>query len=78
VELGNWFGVFAPAGTPKDIVVRLGSEIAKAMALPDVKQRFADLGADAVVQDAVAFRKTIAQESAVLSGLIRERRIVVD
>jgi tripartite-type tricarboxylate transporter receptor subunit TctC len=78
VELGNWFGVFAPAGTPKDIVVRLGSEIAKAMALPDVKQRFADLGVDAVVQDAVAFRKTIAQESAVLSGLIRERRIVVD
>ena len=78
VELGNWFGVFAPAGTPKEIVARIGSEIAKAMALPDVKQRFADLGADAVVQDAVAFRKTIAQESEVLSGLIRERRIVVD
>ena len=78
VELGNWFGVFAPSGTPKEIVARIGSEIAKAMALPDVKQRFADLGADAVVQDAVAFRRTIAQESEVLSGLIRERRIVVD
>ncbi|OUM00814.1 Bug family tripartite tricarboxylate transporter substrate binding protein [Variovorax sp. JS1663] len=78
VELGNWFGVFAPAGTPKEIVTRIGGEIAKAMAMPDVKQRFADLGADAVVQDAAAFRKTIAQESALLSGLIRDRRIVVD
>ena len=44
VELGNWFGVFAPASTPNEVVARLGSEIAKAVAQPDVTQRFADLG----------------------------------
>ncbi|WP_280189430.1 Bug family tripartite tricarboxylate transporter substrate binding protein [Delftia sp. PS-11] len=78
VELGNWFGVFAPAGTPPETVARLEKEIAKAMALPDVRQRFADLGTEPIVQDADTFRKTIAAETRVLSTLIKERQIVVD
>lgn len=78
VELGNWFGVFAPVSTPNDVVARLGSEIAKAVAQPDVTQRFADLGAEPIVQDAAAFRKTIADETKVLSALIRDRQIAVD
>ncbi|WKL16171.1 tripartite tricarboxylate transporter substrate binding protein [Comamonas testosteroni] len=78
VELGNWFGVFAPANTPTEITVRLEREIVKAIAQPEVKQRFADLGTESVVQDAVAFRKTIAAETKVLSTLIRERNLVVD
>ncbi|HZF84738.1 MAG TPA: tripartite tricarboxylate transporter substrate binding protein [Burkholderiaceae bacterium] len=78
VELGNWFGVFAPAGTPPEILARLGSEIAKAVALPEVRQRFAELGVEAIAQDAPAFRKTIADETQVLTTLIRERRIALD
>lgn len=78
VELGNWFGVFAPAGTPPEILARLGSEIAKAVALPEVRQRFAELGVEAIAQDAPAFRKTIADETQVLTALIRERRIALD
>ena len=78
VELGNWFGVFAPASTPTEITVRLEREIVKAIAQPEVKQRFADLGTEPVVQDEVAFRKTIAAETKVLSTLIRERNLVVD
>ena len=78
VELGNWFGVFAPANTPAEITARLEKEIAKAMAQPEVRQRFADLGTEPVVQDAEAFRKTIAAETKVLSALIRERNLVVD
>lgn len=78
VELGNWFGVFAPAGTPPEILARLGSEIAKAVALPEVRQRFAELGVEAIAQDAPAFRKTIADETQVLTALIRERHIALD
>ena len=78
MELGNWFGVFAPANTPAEITARLEKEIAKAMAQPEVRQRFADLGTEPVVQDAEAFRKTIAAETKVLSALIRERNLVVD
>jgi tripartite-type tricarboxylate transporter receptor subunit TctC len=41
-------GVFVPAGTPKEIVDLLNSEIVKLMQLPDVKQKCADLGFDVV------------------------------
>jgi tripartite-type tricarboxylate transporter receptor subunit TctC len=78
VELGNWFGVWAPTGAPADVVARLGSEIAKALALPEVKQRFAELGAEPVAQDAAAFKATISAETKVLTGLIRDRKIAVD
>jgi tripartite-type tricarboxylate transporter receptor subunit TctC len=78
VELGNWFGIFAPAGTPPEVVARVGHEVARALALPEVKQRFADLGGEPIAQDAATFRKTIADESRLLAALIRERRITVD
>lgn len=78
VELGNWFGVFAPAATPAEITARLEKEIAKAMLQPDVRLRFADLGTEPIVQDAETFRQTIAAETRVLSALIKERNLVVD
>jgi len=78
VELGNWFGIFAPAGTPPDVVARIGSEVAKAIALPEVKQRFAELGGEPIALDSAAFRTTIMNETKQLSALIKDRKIVVD
>ena len=40
----QWVGVLAPAGTPKDIIAVLNREIAKALASPDIKERFPTLG----------------------------------
>ena len=44
----GWLGVFAPKGTPKEVVAKLNAEIAKALALPDVKARLASLDLHAV------------------------------
>ena len=38
-EIGSWQGVFAPAGTPPDIVKRLNTEIVKILNLPEVKEK---------------------------------------
>jgi tripartite-type tricarboxylate transporter receptor subunit TctC len=46
-EFNFWIGMFAPAKTPKDIVDRLQAEVVKALATPEVKERFVALGADA-------------------------------
>jgi tripartite-type tricarboxylate transporter receptor subunit TctC len=46
-DVVNWYAIFAPAGTPKEIVDRFNSEIVKAMATPELKKRFADLATDA-------------------------------
>jgi tripartite-type tricarboxylate transporter receptor subunit TctC len=43
-EIGSWQAIFAPAGTPKEIVERMNREIAAVMKLPDVKARFDELG----------------------------------
>ena len=43
----QWFGLYAPAGTPREIVARLNSEIGKILGMPDIRERFANLGADA-------------------------------
>ena len=78
VELGNWFGIFAPAGTPPEILARVKTEVAKALAQPDVKRRFADLGADPIALDAAEFKSLIAAETKILSTLIRDRKIILD
>ena len=40
----GWFGVLAPAGTPREIINKLGAEIVKVVKLPAVQERFASLG----------------------------------
>jgi tripartite-type tricarboxylate transporter receptor subunit TctC len=43
-EAATWFALVAPAGTPREVRARLNAEAKRALALPDVRQRFADLG----------------------------------
>jgi tripartite-type tricarboxylate transporter receptor subunit TctC len=43
-DLGSWFGMWFPAGTPRDRIQRMYGEIARVQALPEMKQRFDDLG----------------------------------
>ena len=47
-SMSTWYGAVAPAKTPREIVVKLNQEMLKALALPDVKERLASLGADIV------------------------------
>jgi tripartite-type tricarboxylate transporter receptor subunit TctC len=47
-ESTNWFGLFAPAATPKDILARLNAAAVKVLAAPDLQARFAMQGAEVV------------------------------
>lgn len=60
-SMSTWYGAVAPAKTPREIVVKLNQEMLKALALPDVKERLASLGADIVAtspEETSAFFKT--------------------
>ena len=59
--MSTWYGAVMPAKTPREIVIRLNQEMLKALALPDVKERLAALGADIVgssPEETAAFFKT--------------------
>ena len=47
-EATSWFAVYAPAGTPPDVVAKLNAEIDRILALPDVKEKLGGIGLDVV------------------------------
>ncbi len=47
-DVGVWFGMVAPAATPPDVLAKLNAELNKILAMPDVKQKFADQGVNPV------------------------------
>lgn len=77
-SLDIWFGVWAPNGVSPQILERLSREIAKALAAPSLKERFNGLGAMPAPVETAAFRKLLADETKLLSTLIKERGIVAD
>jgi tripartite-type tricarboxylate transporter receptor subunit TctC len=74
----NWWGVLLPAGSPKAIVDKLNADTVKALADPDVKKRFADLGVEAVSSTPTEFAAFIKNEMAKYEKLIREANIKVN
>jgi tripartite-type tricarboxylate transporter receptor subunit TctC len=74
----NWWGVLYPAGTPKAIVDKLNRDTVKALADPEVKKKFADLGVVAVSSTPQQFGTFIKSEMDKYSKLIKEANIKVN
>jgi tripartite-type tricarboxylate transporter receptor subunit TctC len=70
-EFNFWIGMFAPAKTPAAIVNRLQDEVVKALATPEVKERFAALGADAWTLEPAQFDAYIREEVRSNAALVR-------
>jgi len=63
-EVLNWFGAFAPAGTPQPIIDRLQKEAVAAMFAPETKQRLSGEGADPVANSPAEFNAFVKAEMA--------------
>ena len=61
-QAATWFGVLAPAGTPRDIVVKLNAEFAKALSAPDLVEHLRSDGADVVGGSPEQFRGFLKSE----------------
>ncbi len=70
-EFNFWIGMMVPAKTPRDIVNRLNDEVVKALASPEVKERFAKLGADAWTLKPEQFDAYIKDEIASNAKLVK-------
>ena len=74
-QTSSWYGILAPAGTPRDIVSRLNAEIVKTLAEPDVRKALASEGADPVGNSPEEFAIYIQAEKDRLGKLIRNSKI---
>ena len=74
-EASSWYGVLAPAGTPREIVVKLNAEFVKALAQPEVRTSLLAEGAEPVGGTPEQFAAHIRYEKERLGKLIREAKI---
>ena len=73
-----WFGTFVPAGTPREIVTRLNSEIRKVLQMPEVRQRLLESGLVATGSTVDEFAAFVAAESRKWAKVVQEKGIRAD
>ena len=73
-----WYGVVAPAATPKDVVARLNREITRIMAMPDIREKFSQSGIDPETSTPEQFAQLIRDEYARWTKVIRTSGIKVE
>ncbi len=78
VEVSNWWGLLAPAGTPSNVVDRLNREANASLAEPDMRKRFANEGADPMPMSRAEFEKFMSEETAKWAKVARETGIKIE
>ena len=71
-ELMVWFGLVAPAGTPREVVQKLNAEVAKILAMPDVRERFMAQGVEPLGSTPEQFGEHIRAQMAKWSKVVRD------
>lgn len=77
-EISSWFGLFAPANTPKDIVDRLQKETAAIVRSPEIKERFSLEGAEAVGNSSAEFSAFVRTEYIRYEKLVKDAGIALE
>ena len=74
-EASSWYGVFAPAGTPADVIAKLNQEMARALTPAEVRQRLASEGTEVVAGNPEDFMTLFRAEVAKWARVIRQSGI---
>ena len=74
-EAGNWFGVFAPAKTPSDVIETLFKAVEASVRVPGFKNRIAPLGGRVLLMSRPEFLRFIASETTKRSDLIKSNKL---
>src|ERR1700760_2345651 len=74
-EAVPWFGLLAPAGTPKDVVEKLHGETVQALAMPGVRKKFDELGLEPVGNTPAEFTAIIKKETPEWAKVIKDAGI---
>lgn len=74
-EMATWFGMFAPAGTPQDILEKLSEATRSAVQSPEMQERLKPIGAEPIPTKPAEFAKYFAADVAVWEDLVKRGKI---
>jgi tripartite-type tricarboxylate transporter receptor subunit TctC len=77
-DIGTWFGIFAPAGTPVEVVDKLNAEVTRILGTPAMRDRLASLGAEPQPTTPAQFGVYVKSEMAKYADIIRKSGAKVD
>ncbi len=77
-EVTTWYGILAPAGTPRPIVARLNGELGKVMRSPEMRERLAGIGTDPLTSTPEEFAAYIQSEIGKWGDVIRKAHLRAD
>ncbi len=78
IEMGTWFGLLAPAGTPADVVQKLNTEIVKIIKSDDFKKQMLEIGAEPVGDKSEEMAKQIKDETAKFAVIVKTANIKIE
>jgi len=77
-DIGTWFGVLAPADTPKDITSKLHTEMTRIIRSPEFAERMRAIGADPIGDSSAEMAARIREEMAKFARLVKEGKVAVE
>ncbi len=77
-EVGSWYGFHAPAGTPKPIIDKLHAEMVKAMNTPELRERFASVGAETIANTPAQYGAFVESELKKWGAVIKAAGVKAD
>ena len=77
-DIGTWFGVLAPAGTPPEITSRLSAEMVKIIQSPEFRQRMDEIGAEPIGNSAEQMARQVKDETEKFARLVKDAKVVIE
>ncbi len=77
-NIGTWFGVLAPAATPKDILIRLNTEMVKVIQSPEFRKRMDEIGAEPIGNSADQMAQQIKSETEKFAKLVKDAKVTIE
>jgi len=75
---GTWFGILAPAATPKEVVAKLNAEMVKIIQSPEFKKRMEEIGAEPVGDTPAQMAAQIKDDTAKYAKLVKDAKVAID
>lgn len=73
-----WVGLFAPAGVPREVILKVNREVNRVLLLPELKERFAAFGADAIGGTPEELMTRMKADSATFARVVRQAKIKLE